>query len=660
MLKRFAECILLLVLYGVNTLTANMRINAAPQDPVSLINPPDSIKTLPAVIVPAIRYTSFLTGSKLEFINQQLLDQNNQNSLAQLLSDHSQLFVKSYGPSNLASPGFRGSNANHTPVLWNGFNLQSAMNGQVDLSLFPAFLSEGIAIQYGSPAALFGSGAMGGAIHLQSISPQQNGLKGEILTGMSSYQSYSNGIKLFYRTDKWQLSQKIFTQQAGNQFAYKNISLLQNSNSTDFIKINEAPTEHAVNAGFQTLAWMQEYTFNPTLKHTFILRSWIQKNERGLPPALNLNDLQAHQTDKVIRINGEYKYIKAAYELNFRHGFFDDYLRYSDKNIGEAISRSQSNITYLDQFYKFSCGQIQVSLMNQYNVATNASYNGLAQQHRFAIFASFKIFRLNQKFQQQLSLRQEWVDGNPIPVMPSYGFQLDLNRCLAISGNVSRSYRLPTFNDLYWAVSGNPTLLPEAGWNEELSIKYKTVIAKTIRVYTTFTGYNKNIHNWIIWVPDQNGNARPQNITQVWSRGLEADWKISNLAGKWTLFASGLHDLTIATNQEEKSVSDSSLYKQLIYTPRIKHILSAGINYKGYTLTYSHHYTGVRFVSTDNKSWLLPYQTAKISLSKSIQVKKTNLLIQAQVNNLFNETYQAIVNRPMPLRNYQLSINFKF
>jgi iron complex outermembrane receptor protein len=126
------------------------------------------------------------------------------------------------------------------------------------------------------------------------------------------------------------------------------------------------------------------------------------------------------------------------------------------------------------------------------------------------------------------------------------------------------------------------------------------------------------------------------------------------------VFASGMHDLTIATLVAAQQPGDSSLNKQLIYTPRIKHLLSAGIGYMGFTLTYYHHYTGIRFASSDNQSWLPAYHYAKLSLGKRVQLKSTTLQLQAIVNNLFNTTYQVIVSRPMPLRNYQLSVSYKF
>ena len=620
-----------------------------------VVAPPLNIST-----IPAIKYSGFFVGNKFSLINSLQITQHNQNNLAQLLADQSQVFIKSYGPSTLTSPGFRGGNAYHTPVLWNGFNLQSNMNGQVDFSLIPSFLIEGIAIQYGSPASIFGSGAMGGAVHLQSISPNSSGLKVELMLGSASYKTYSSGFKLYYQTKKWLLVQKFFTQTSLNNFEYRNIDLLQKStgiNNPDFTKAN---VERASNSSFKTYALMQEITFNPMVNHTISLKSWLQTNDRKLPPALNIPDSSAKQLDKTLKLIVEYKFIKGYYELNIRHGFFDDFINYYDKNIGTAISKSFSNISYLEQFYKLGKYHFQLSLMNQLNRASNNAYSKTMVQNRIACFGSIKSTWFNNKLQQQISFRKEIVDGKIIPFMPSYGLDFQLKKWLSFNSNIARSYRLPTFNDLYWAVLGNPFLKSETGWSEELGIKSKVLIKHKIIVNTGLTVFNKNIANWIMWVPDQNGLSRPQNIAKVWCRGLEADWKMNIPIYYFNLMVSGLHDLTIASNQQTNSIADSSLNKQLIYTPGLKHTLQIGIGYKSYTINYVHHYIGIRYVSSDNHNWLLPYQTTRICASKKITLKNTNILLQAQVNNLYNQTYQVIQNRPMPLRNYQLSINYQF
>ncbi len=663
MLNKIALCAIIILLSFRHSFAAIRLFKQSFRGIISEIQQPkDSIKYLATANITGLRYASFFVGNKFNLIDSLFLAQNNQNNLAQILSDKSQIFMKSYGPAILASAGFRGGNSNHTPVLWNGFNLQSTMNGQTDFSLIPGFLMEGIAIQYGSPSSLFGSGAIGGAVHLQSLAPVAEGVKGEFMLGLASYHTFTSGIKLFFKKNKWQLSQKIFTQKSENDFEYKNIDLLQNSYSIHVPKYASAPSEFAKNSSYSTLAWVQEFSFTPNQKNAYILRSWIQQNERGITPALNLINNFANQIDVSKRLNAEYKFKNLQYELNIRYALLDDFLSYFDSTNGQSSSKSQSHIFYVDQFYHTAKSFFQLSVMNQNNVAYSSSYKGWVQQNKQALFGSYKWLWLNQKLQQQISIRQEWVDGSPVPIMPSYGFQFDPNKYFSLMANASRSYRLPTFNDLYWTPGGNANLHPESGWNEEISLKAKSIFVNKIAVSATLTIFNKNIENWIIWLPVSSGSVSPFNLNRVWARGIEADWNLNYSLQKIKFRMGGLHDLTLSTKQNPSasSVIDPDFDKQLIYIPRVKHLFQFGFIYKGYSATYQHHYIGTTFVSSDNQFWLNPYQTGKISLSKLFPFKNNTLTIQAQINNLFNITYQVMLNRPMPLRNYQLSINIKF
>ena len=60
-------------------------------------------------------------------------------SLAQVLSQNSTVFIKSYGRATLSTASFRGTSPSHTQVTWNGMKLNSPMLGMVDFSTIPSF-----------------------------------------------------------------------------------------------------------------------------------------------------------------------------------------------------------------------------------------------------------------------------------------------------------------------------------------------------------------------------------------------------------------------------------------------------------------------------------------------------------------------------------------
>jgi iron complex outermembrane receptor protein len=141
---------------------------------VALAQQNDSL-LLQEVTVTSSRFEQFNTGIKTQTIDSVSSIAYQTQSLSDLLGANSQVFIKSYGPG-LATSSFRGAGATHTAVLWKGFNLQNPMLGEVDFSLFNVDAAEKVTIQYGGNGALFGSGAVGGIIQLQSAAKYQSGL----------------------------------------------------------------------------------------------------------------------------------------------------------------------------------------------------------------------------------------------------------------------------------------------------------------------------------------------------------------------------------------------------------------------------------------------------------------------------------------------------
>ena len=79
-----------------------------------------------------------------------LLKRLNTVTMSQLLIQHSPVFIKTYGPGGVATASFRGTTASHTLVLWNGFQLNAPTLGQVDFSTIPVFMTEQVALKWGS------------------------------------------------------------------------------------------------------------------------------------------------------------------------------------------------------------------------------------------------------------------------------------------------------------------------------------------------------------------------------------------------------------------------------------------------------------------------------------------------------------------------------
>jgi iron complex outermembrane receptor protein len=76
-------------------------------------------------------------GYKKTMIDSSVMVKYSNSAIADLLSENTEVFIKSYGMGGTATPSFRGTDASHTLVDWNGININSPMLGQTDLSLIP-------------------------------------------------------------------------------------------------------------------------------------------------------------------------------------------------------------------------------------------------------------------------------------------------------------------------------------------------------------------------------------------------------------------------------------------------------------------------------------------------------------------------------------------
>ena len=83
----------------------------------------------------------------------------------------------------------------------------------------------------------------------------------------------------------------------------------------------------------------------------------------------------------------------------------------------------------------------------------------------------------------------------------------------------------------------------------------------------------------------------------------------------------------------------------------------------GFFITYQYNAYSERFTTSSNdvtrRDRLYPYFMNDVSAGKSFRIKQLTFSAEFKVYNLFNESYHSILYRPMPGRNYYLTLVFK-
>jgi vitamin B12 transporter len=609
---------------------------------------------LQEVIILQTKQQQFETSKKQITIDTFTLARYNTTNLADLLSNQSTVHVKSYGNGNIASTSMRGGNASHTALLWNGLNIQNAMLGQPDLSIVPTLLFNTISLEYGGGSAMWGSGAIGGSIHLQNNLLFDQGYKTKLQMSIASFDTrkIASGVLLSYK--------KIIS----------NTNLYYNASENNYKYIDtldkENPNKQITHANYIAKGLMQEFSFLATPYQKIGIRLWYNVLNRNLPSYTSTISKQ-NQADENLKLNADWTYTKNNLNSVIRLGYFNDKLNYNDTLANGLISNSaiKTYIVESDNIYKYKNHQFnlganftnyQSKLFSATTVADTTYDHDLT---KMAFFAAYKLSLLNSKLHYNIAIRKEFTSQTEIPFTGNTGLHYQLYKRLAAKINANSSFRQPTLNDLYWNPGGNPDLKPEESYEFDGGLEFN-YSKNNFKVLMEATYFNRHTTDWIIWLPTDKSYWSPINIAEVYSRGTETKTELVFAKKEVMLKLIVNTAYVLSTNQKSNSENDNSVGRQLIYTPRYNGQASLLIKYKNVSFLFNNNYTGYRFTSSDNSEWINPYYIANLKFSYSYSFSYINMEFFGSINNLFNKNYVVVKSRPMPLRNYEVGLSLNY
>lgn len=589
---------------------------------------------------------AYSVGSRVTHLDSTYLRTYSSASLADALQARTPLYFKSYGASGISSVAFRGTNASQTAVLWNGLNIAPASLGQTDFSTVPVAGFGQVAVQYGSAAANYGSGAIGGAVLLSSPEFSAEGLGGEIKIEAGSFGRYFGSGKASYGSDKLHYGLGLYGLWAENAFKFNDLSRFG------------TPEVRQQHAALEQRGLTQDIAWKISPKTTLGLHAWYTFSDRELQPAMGSNYNDDRQQDESLRLMAALDHESRIGETEVKLAYFNDYLHYTDLN-NDSESDVDSYQLQAEQAYTNGrTWSLRGGLNLQHFRATSGGYAGEQDENRASFFALLRYDPLPQ-LQLSLNLRQAFVEGFDPPITPSFGFKYKPLRTevLALKGSLSRSYRVPTFNDRFWIGAGNPDLRPEDGKSAELGLRSQTILNGT-HLSLEATTYLMQVDNWIQWAPNERGTWRPTNLQKVESKGIEANATAQRQLGQWHVQASTGYTYTSSKQKEVYEGSRNDEGKQLMYVPLHKGVFLAETRYKDWSLLANLNYTGMRYTTNSEASSLDSFLLLHMALSRKIQLGPNSLQLTLRADNLTNEAYQTMAYRAMPPRGYTFSLRY--
>ena len=229
-----------------------------------------------------------------------------------------------------------------------------------------------------------------------------------------------------------------------------------------------------------------------------------------------------------------------------------------------------------------------------------------------------------------------------------------------------RSYRLPSFNDLYYSQVGNSSLVPESAlqfgtdlrcfgaggawrWEARLSPYYNRVSDKIVAIPTS------SQFRWTML-----------NIGQVDVTGLDTKAEAGYKVGEWDLDATLRYSFQRALDHSDP---ESLVYgNQIPYIPRHSGSISLAARWREWTFAWDSTFTGGKWSRTANTPdyYIDPWSLSDASVGRNFplkagkRAKAPELAVSLALNNLFNKHYQIVQGYPMPGFNTLLSLEYNW
>ena len=605
----------------------------------------DTTLTIPEVVISATRFQQFRNDVKTDVFTSKELQSYAGESLGQFLISNTAINVKAYGTGGaLVSVSLRGSSANHVQVNWNGFPINSVTLGSCDFSMIPATGFDRISVVYSVPGALYGSGTFGGAINLDNNLKPEKVLSGSASMSYESLKTLNGSTAINVGNNNVAWKGNFWGAASDNEFTYYDYIRQSNRKQTD--------------GSWNNVGTIQQLIVRLSPTSTLETGLWYQIKDYNIPSRIGSVSYES-QKDSTLKFFAAFKKSAGRWSLQIKTAAFNDYERYTQKTSAQATAYSIDSKIYSHQFYgdanfRYYLQQgisIDAGFIGSYITADVSAYGHTKEEKGITAFAGAKYSR--NRLTCQAEVRKEVNDDFHSGVLPSFGLAWEV-----IPGkwttrfNISKKFRKPTFNDLFWMPGGNPELKPESGYSAEVGSAVTLLKREDIKITADLGTYLSRIDNMIIWRPE-GAYWVAKNYQLVHSGGMDGNLLLEIIRSRIKYHSSlmlMLNKSDIKTNTEE--------YNKMLYSPRIITSWENSVSMGIFDLLISHHFTADRFY--EDNALLKPYQTTDMQAGVQIHLGNGKLGIHFSVNNLTNTTYELIRLYPMPGRYWSMKINYSY
>jgi hypothetical protein len=634
----------------------------------------DTIQEVEEMVVrQSVSHTVVPQKRVITIISEDQIRELQPNDLGDLLRKISGANLKSYGGlGGLKTVSMRGLGANHTAIVVDGFGVQNTQTGQVNLGQIQTENLVGVASAKGKPwssSIPVSSQLSGSSILVQSfentfMNDDTLGIRASVKYGSFNRADAYLGVK--YNPNIVLLSAFGGMRRASGAYPYQFENGLQ---TIDAVRQNNDYED--VNFGG---------TFGLNFHHTSCRIGYKQKEIRqGLPGAVILyNQTQDERLETSEKnLFSDFAYWNSHFSLRFHATAIQNNLMYSDPDYlntvggieteyaNRSLSAGLSARYYLNDFTVFAGTEEFIA-----DLIVNDSL--FAEPVRFHNFSILGLLMDKRKINARIHVSTQYVSErnnngenapdrfrlNPFVSLTAGEYKKHLKHILWFRN----SFRMPTFNELYYNNIGNNLLLPEDAHQFNYGISV-VPISKKPDLHIRSNVFVNLVKNKIVAVPTQNLFVwSMQNVGKTRGYGLELMADINwELTKKWKIqtILNYTYQRTLDYTDE-----DSPTYKhQVAYIPVHTGNFDLSVYFKKTGLRISNYAVSKRYSLNENvpQNKVEGFLVTDLSLFHTFLVgEKQSLNVQFNLKNIFNQSYAYIRSYVMPGTNFLISVSYAF
>jgi vitamin B12 transporter len=640
----------------------------------------DSVQRLKAVVIESKAVRNIIPSQQLQGVELQRLNSLN---VADALRYFAGVQLKDYGGvGGIKTVNIRSMGTNHVGVFYDGVQLSNAQNGQVDLGMFSLDNMQAISLYNGQKSQIFQSAkdfSSAGSIYLWTRVPdfsdgRTHHLKATVRGGSFDLVNPSAVIDLKL-SDKVKASFNAEWLSSSGKYKFR---YRRRAARTGEIMYDTTATRQN---GDIRATRLEGALFGQLSGGTWMLKAYNYTSDRGVPGAIVNNVWRRGE-----RIGDNNSFIQGSLQKavgsRYRTQLLAKYAYYLTKYVNKDTTVMRIDNVYRQKEAYLSSAHLFALTDNWFVSAAydfqwnkmNADMYGFVYPTRYSHLLSMATSLDWHGLKLQGSVVMTHIDdhvreaespGKKTAFTPALfvAYLPFAKHDLSVRAFAKRSFRMPTFNDLYYAEMGNSRLKPEYTTQYDAGFRYNSAVGGGWLSEWGLQAdvYYNHVKDKIIAYP-KGAQFRwtMLNLGKVDIRGVDVTAHATVTLRKWWALTAKVQ-YTYQKAIDVTNAADTYYHDQIPYIPWNSGSAVMQMTYKSWNLNYSFIYTGERYNQQENIIYnhTQPWYTSDLSVMKEFRLRGETLRATLEVNNLFGQDYDVILNYPMPKRNYRATLSIE-